>query len=351
MIWKQIYFLRLLSTVSRDEIKVMLKPQSPWYNFFDILADPLDRPIHSRLILKNELVLEIDSDVWAEVRDGTRRIVQVLESWGAGGSYYLSYSGNRSIHVHVFIDLTSIHINEDIVPLLEGHSDIISSFKTYMTRQIAIASRTVLDMQLTGTHLIRMEGGFNEKSHKYCSQIREIPEEKPQYYDIQVPGSFPPELWNLSRFEREINAFLKVHYTAKPSPIHASSGRPIDPEPLKEILKPVFIEGYRHSIVLALAGWLKRHSVPEEKTLEIVRSLNPNDKTPAKTAATVRETYRNGGRTIGLPSLIGIIANIASEGKISRETAKGVIESLEAKGAGFSADVELERKQQAEASQ
>ena len=133
--------------------------------------------------------------------------------------------------------------------------------------------------------------------------------------------------------------------------IRMGSGRPIDPEPLKEILKPVFIEGYRHSIVFALAGWLKRHSVPEEKTLEIVRSLNPSDKTPAKTAATVRETYRNSGRTIGLPSLIGIIANIASEGKISRETAKGVIEALEAKGAGFSAGVELEQKQQAEVSQ
>jgi hypothetical protein len=344
IIGKQIYFLRLLSTVSRDEIKVMLKPQSPWCDFFDVLTQPPDRPIHSRSILKNELVLEIDSDNWAEVRDGTRRIVRVLESWRAGGSYYLSYSGNRSIHVHVFTDLKSIHINEDIVPLLEGHSDVISTFKAYMTRQIAIATGTAPDMQLTGTHLIRMEGGFNEKSHKYCTQIHEVPDEKPQYYDIEVPGSLPPERWNLSGFQREINAFLKVHYTAKPSPIRMGSGRPIDPEPLKEILKPVFIEGYRHYIVLALAGWLKRHSVPEEKTLEIVRSLNPNDKTPAKTAATVRETYRNSGRTIGLPSLIGIIANIASEGKISRETAKGVIEALEAKGVGFSADVELEQK-------
>jgi len=336
IIGKQIYFLRLLTTVSREEIKVMLKPQSPWCNFFDALASPPDRPIHSRLILKNELVLEIDSDVWAEVRDGTRRIVQVLESWGAGGSYYLSYSGNRSIHVHVFIDRTSIHINENIVPLLEGHTDIISSLKTYMTRQIAIASRTVLDMQLTGTHLIRMEGGFNEKSHKYCIQIHEIPHEKPQYYDIHVPDSLPPKLWNLSQFEKEINAFLKLRFSPKPTRTLPTSGRPIDPEPLKDILRSVFIPGYRHFMVLAISGWLKRHGIPEAKALEVVRALNPQDATPAKTEGTVHEVYRSGPerKTAGLPYLLKIVNEMALSGKIPEKTARDVTKALEALNRG-----------------
>lgn len=196
---KQIHFLRWLSTVSRGEIKVMLKPQSPWLDFHDILEHPPDRPIHSRMILKNELILEIDSDDWAEVRDGTRRILGVLDDWGAEGSYYLSYSGNRSIHVHVFMDTSSMPVHEDVVPLLQGHDDVISTFKSYLTLQISRASGTTVDMQLTGTHLIRMEGGFNEKSKKYCSMINEVPQDKPRYYDIVVPSNLPPKFWNLSR--------------------------------------------------------------------------------------------------------------------------------------------------------
>lgn len=334
---KQIHFLRWLSTVSRDEIKVMLKPQSSWLDFHDVLENLPDRPIHSRIILKNELVLEIDSDDWPEVRNGTRRIIYVLNEWGAGGSYYLSYSGNRSIHVHVFMDTSSMPVHEDVVPLLQGHDDVISTFKAYLTLQISRASNTTVDMQLNGTHLIRMEGGFNEKSRKYCTMINEIPEERPRYYDIVVPSKLPSKFWDLSAFENEINAFLKVHYSSKPKPVYRPSGRPIDPEPLKEILRPVFIPGYRHWIVMSLAGWLKRHSVPEGKTLEIVRALNPHDLTPGKTAWTVREVYRSGeqGRIPGLPFLIDLISKMAAGGRISGVMASETSEALEALNRGM----------------
>ena len=315
----------------------MLKPQSPWLDFHDVLEHAPVRPIHSRSILKNELVLEIDSENWQEVRDGTRRILAVLDSWGAEGSYYLSYSGNRSIHVHVFMETSSMPVHEDVVPLLQGHDDVISQFKSYMTLQISRASNTVVDMQLTGTHLIRMEGGFNEKSRKYCTQISEIPEERPQYYDVIVPSKLPPKFWDLSRFENEVNAFLKVHYSRISRVEYHPSGRPIDPEPLKEILKPVFIPGYRHFMVMALAGWLKRHAVEEDKALEIVRALNPHDMTPFKTAATIREAYRapETDRVPGLPKLLEIIGQIGAEGKIKEDIAAETIQALEALNRGM----------------
>lgn len=309
----------------------MLKPQSPWIDFHGILDHNPDRPVHSRMILKNELVLEIDSDDWTEVRDGTMSVIAILNEWGAEGSYYLSFSGNHSIHVHVFMDISSVRIRDDVAQLLQGRDDVSAAFKSYLTLQIARASGAVVDMQLTGKHMIRMEGGFNEKSKRYCTMISNVPEEKPKYYDISVPSMMPSKLWNLSRFESEINAFLKVHYEIRQKRVYRFFGKPIDPEPLKEVLMPVFIPGYRHFIVMSLAGWLRRHSVPEEKTRDIVRALSSYDKTPAKTSWTIREVYnsKETERIPGLPKLIEIVNLIRRDGKISESTATGVIDTLE----------------------
>ena len=340
---RQILFLRLLSVVSREEIKVMLQPASRWVNLFDLINNLPNKqiglpnnlptkPINSRLILKNELVAEIDSDDWAEVRDGTRRIVQILDKWGAYGSYYLSFSGNRSIHVHIFVDMASLPAHPDVIPYLEGQTGVLNAIKSFLLSQISKAADARIDLQLAGNHMVRMEGGFNEKSHKFCTMIEEIPEEKPVYYDILVPSSLPPKLWNISMFETPVNLILKKIFSRKnATPIlYKSRGRPFEVEPLKDILKPVFKEGYRHWIVSSLSGWLKRHSIPENKALEIVRTLNPNDRTPTKTASTVRDIYRakEGEKVPGFGKLVEVIVRERESGVIDQVTADRVIESL-----------------------
>lgn len=333
---KQIQWLRLLTTVSRDEIKLMPKYQTPWVGFHTILDNLPDKPIHSRQILRNEIVLEIDSSSWEEVRDGTRRITMLLDEWGAPGSYYLSFSGNRSIHVHLFINISSVLVHAEVIPLLEGHDDVIPSVKSYLTLQISRAARSEVDMQLTGKHLIRMEGGFNEKSRKYCTLIDKVPDDKPVFYDVAVPSALPPSVWDLSKWENEINAFLMIRYAESMKPVYHYANRPFDPEPLKEILRPVFIPGYRHWVVISLAGWLRRHAIPETRALEIIRALNINDRTPAKTASTIREVYRaqQSDRIPGLPKLLSIISGQASQGKITASLAERVSKELNEIGRG-----------------
>lgn len=326
---RQIYFLRLLSAVPKNDIKVMVRPQSPWIPLFDVMQTQPCKPIHARTILRNEIVMEMDNDNWEVVRDGTRRILSVLHKWGADGSYYLSFSGNRSIHVHVFFD-RSLMVYPEVGEILKGKDGVISAVKHYLMSQIATASDTVIDMQLSGNHMIRMEGGFNEKSHRFCTAIDTIPDEKPQYYEITVPDALPSVLWDLTQFEKEINTFLRIHYGKAPHIEYRGTGRPFDPEPLKDTLKPVFIPGYRHYIVLALSGWLKRHSIPEDRAMEIVRGLNPDDKTPGKTSGTVKEVYSATANTKipGLPRLTEIVAGQARDGVISGDTAEDVIQTL-----------------------
>jgi len=329
---RQIFWLMHLSAISRDEISVMLRPSSRWIPFSDVIGARLTEPIHSRTILPNELVLEIDNDDWTMVRDGTRGIVAKLIKWGGEGSYYLSYSGNRSVHVHVFMDLTSLNISPEVSQILSSvePGNVSSAAKRYITRQFELATGAAVDPQLTGKHLIRLEGGINEKSSKHCTAIESIPEERPSAYDIKIPERPPAKPWNISFLEKEVNMYLRIHF----KPVREFNPnirlRPFSTDGLADILKPVYIEGYRHYVVLFLAGWLWRHNIPVDKCMEIVRSLNPDDKTPSKTMATVKEVYRSrqGDKIAGYRKLTEIIQEEAVQGKITAETAEAAIRGL-----------------------
>ena len=329
LIPRQIYWLRQLSTASRDEIKVMRKPMSPWVPLYDVIEKYPRKPIHSRSILRNELVLEIDNDSWPVVRDGTRKIIELLEKWNSKNAYYLSFSGNHSIHVHVFIDWSSVTVEPETADVLKSHEDVIATMKRFWTRQFELGTGAVLDMQLTGKHLIRMEGGFNEKSNKYCTMLKSIPDDKPEYYDIVVPETLPLEQWNLSQFNKAINGFLQIHYKPKPV-IIPRSGKPFNPEPLIDILKPVYIPGHRHMLVICISGWFKRHGIPEMKAMEIVRALNPNDKTPGKTISTVKNVYKASetDKIPGFHKLMSVIDEEVLQREISPATAETVKNAL-----------------------
>ncbi|MEM3830399.1 MAG: hypothetical protein QXP36_14485, partial [Conexivisphaerales archaeon] len=213
IIQNQIYFLRLLTRYDSD-IKVSLDGRSRWLDLYDVVRNSPNYPISARSILKNELVLEIDNDDWSVVRDGSRRILGLLNKWGARDCYYLSYSGNRSIHIHVFLDTSSIEIKPDVQKILESvdRDEVRRATKAYIMRQISYATGTNLDMALANKHLIRCEGSLNEKSSMPCTQISTVPDNKPIDYSIEIPSFLPPKLWGIGFLESELNIYLKLHF-------------------------------------------------------------------------------------------------------------------------------------------
>ncbi|MEM0134844.1 MAG: hypothetical protein QXU18_06390 [Thermoplasmatales archaeon] len=332
----QIYFLRHLARLDSD-IKVSLDGRSRWLSLFDIIQNPPNFPIASRSILRNELVLELDDDSWETVRDGTRRIIQVLEKWGARDAYYLSYSGNRSLHVHVFLNPSSLKINNDTGKVLEGvdKDEVRKVVKTYLMRQVSLATNTNIDMNLAGRHLVRLEGSTHKKTNKPCSMIDSVPNDRPESYEVRIPGpnTFPSKLWNIGFLEDELNVYLKLYFTKEQKPIRYGPGKPIkDPEKLSEILKPVYNKGYRHYLVLSLSGFLKRHSVSLSTAQEIIKRLANRDEELPSRLYNLKEIYKadNSKRLYGLPQLIKIIEKQTKEEKITQETTESVISQLEA---------------------
>ncbi|MDS0257614.1 hypothetical protein ApAK_08055 [Thermoplasmatales archaeon AK] len=92
-------------------------------------------------------------------------------------------------------------------------------------------------------------------------------------------------------------------------------------------------------MVLALAGWLRRHSVSEDKAVETVRALIPNERTPGKTRSSVRETYQAKKPLTGLPTLLDSIRILASEGKISPDVGTAVERAVSAVANGSISEI------------
>jgi len=349
VIQDQIYFLRLLSC--RDsELEVSLTGKSTWLKLYRVINNPPRRPISARTILRNELVFEIDDDSWPTVREGTLRIMSLIEKWGARDCYYLSYTGNRSIHIKVYFDPGSITLEDKTREILE-HIDVSNvpedtdinkkeevrkylirtAIKFYVMHQVALATDANIDMNLANKHLIRLEGSINEKSGKYCTYIESIPENKPESYPVVIPDKLPPKLWDLSFMTDELNAFLQVYFKKSTKPVNYGHGKPIeDPESFIDILRPTYIRGYRHWIVSSLCGYLKRHQVQFDKASHIVRELAKGDEELSSRLYTVKEIYRAGEskRIPGLPKLIEIINEEVKDGKLSSDLANSIILKL-----------------------
>ncbi|MEM3859430.1 MAG: hypothetical protein QW478_08485 [Candidatus Micrarchaeaceae archaeon] len=158
VIQNQIYFLRYLSSKYDSNIQVSLTGKSKWLGLYSVVKNPPNFPIASRSILRNEILLEIDSGDWAIVRDRSRRILELLNKWGARDCYYLAFSGHNSVHVHLFFDPSTLKINNDTLEVLENieKDEVRRATKVYIMKQIGYATGTNPDMALASKHLIRL---------------------------------------------------------------------------------------------------------------------------------------------------------------------------------------------------
>ena len=328
----QIHWLRLLTRLDSN-IQVSLTGKSKWIPLFNVIKTPPNAPISARSILKNELVLEIDDDSWYTVRNGSLKIANLLEKWGAHDCYYFTYSGNRSIHIKVFFDPSTVAIRDETSKILENvrREEIKKSIKGYIMGQIAGVTETNIDMNLASKHLIRLEGSVNEKSGKYCSQITFIPQEKPDNYELVIPDRLPEKRWDLSFMKDELDAFLQIHFKKSAKPIIYDPGKPIDdPESLIDILRPAYIKGYRHRIISSLSGYFKRHKIELGKVSSIVRELAKRDEELSSRLYTVKGIYKadESKRIPGLPKLIEIINEEVRDGKLRPDLANSIVLKL-----------------------
>lgn len=179
-------------------------------------------PIDHRIIGSNEVVLELDAPSFTQNSTYTKKIIEVLRVREI--PHYCFWSGNKSIHIHIFLDIDIK--NPELLKLVKEAFEkninifflIRINFATEIIEQAGINKDLIgmgktIDMaklkwdDIGGkANLIRVCGGANVKVQKdesikraWKTYLKEIPDKKPklnQYDEVEYPEK-------LERFEIE----------------------------------------------------------------------------------------------------------------------------------------------------
>ena len=182
----------------QDDITLVYRPtlKSSWGNRCIFLDEEYDKhiPYNHRSIIKQEVVCEYDEDDQHMNQYLASEVAKKLSTDGI--KYSIWDSGNKSRHLHFFIDIK----NCNRVNLLK--SVVLRHYGVFEIE----GKRYVPDLRLASNNsLIRAEYGIHEKTGMYKTRIFQNAE----YTNL---GELPDEIWNKYSLEvaRVIRAKLST---------------------------------------------------------------------------------------------------------------------------------------------
>ena len=165
-------FSHLFKLSKHNKIKLSLldRETKKWTKWIDFPGELLSNrhngvaiDVH-RSMLPNEIVIESDYPEYIDNFEASKIIGKIIENQGFTPHYY--YSGNKSIHIHVFIDW-------DFILALRGNHKTDAFKQEFIiwlrTRMINCwdTKERIFDAELIrATHLIRCEGSKNKRGYK-----------------------------------------------------------------------------------------------------------------------------------------------------------------------------------------
>jgi len=207
-------WLQQLQSLSKRLIRVSKNIQgrpSAW-GFIEDTQFPVDY----RTVLHNEVVIDIDSTRWKEVRLFSEMIIDVLNRMHV--PFIPAYTGGRGVHIHFFFSLSEKQKQRcnqhDVMP-----QDLRMVLFEKIMKEADISHKVIRPGKPLDTscinwsdggkgHLIRIFGG---KKQRHKTMLQEIPEERPHTKDIAFPEKIIP--WNISDdlFEEFLESFKISH--------------------------------------------------------------------------------------------------------------------------------------------
>lgn len=149
--------------------------QSSWGDRTFYLEDDYDaaKPYNHRSVLKNEVVIEFDVDDKAKNLEMTDRVCERLDKDGI--KYAVWSSGNRSNHIHFFVDT--------------GEASNLNTLKRTIIKHYTYEIGDADLAMASDNHLIRAELGLNEKTGKY----KTLTKIKPGFPFVNIIN---PKIWD-----------------------------------------------------------------------------------------------------------------------------------------------------------
>lgn len=127
-----------------------------------------------RSIMPNEVVIEADYKTYQENYEAAQIIGKIIEEKGFSPMYY--FSGNKSVHIHVFFDWKCLSESDDLIreQLRTRFDEDLSKFKKYFIKFLREKMISCWDTgarkfdtdMINSTHLIRSEMSRNKLGYK-----------------------------------------------------------------------------------------------------------------------------------------------------------------------------------------
>ena len=217
-----------------------------------------------RSILKNEILIESDYPTYGENYDAAKLIGKIIEEKGFQPLYY--YSGNKSIHVHVFFDWNCLKRLDPIIQdqlRIRFKSSKLRFKKKFMewlrTKMITCwdtnAKKFDTDF-IRPSHLIRCELSKNKMgyktflgySYKDMSFVPYICNEKNRIYPKlgKIRLSSPPKIQELiEEFIDDLKAKTKSEKARKKNKTLMNWGIKNSPDKLRDCVKAILSEDFK----------------------------------------------------------------------------------------------------------
>ncbi len=217
-----------------------------------------------RSILKNEIIIESDYPTYEENYIAAKLVGQLIESKGFEPLYY--YSGNKSIHVHIFFDWNCL---KKLDPIIQDQLRIIFRdsklrFKRKFMEWLRAKMISCWDTNakkfdtdlIKGTHLIRCELSKNKLgyktflgySYKDMSSIPYICNEQNRIYPKlgTIKLSSPDKIQELlEEFIEEIKLKTKREKIMKKNKTLREWGVKESPEGIRECVKAILSNDFK----------------------------------------------------------------------------------------------------------
>ena len=219
-----------------------------------------------RSVLPNEIIIESDYPTYEENYDAAKIIGKIIEGKGFQPLYY--YSGNKSVHVHVFFDWNCLkELNEIIQDQLRVmFKDSKLRFKRKFMEWLRTKMITCWDTNakkfdtdlIKASHLIRCELSKNKQgyktflgySYKDMSFVPYICNEQNRIYPKlgKIKLSSPKDIQGLiEEFVEEIRVKKKSERIRKRNRTLVDWGIELPPEKLRECVKAILSDDFKNA--------------------------------------------------------------------------------------------------------
>ena len=275
-------YYHLLEMSDKNSLKVALRDPSSdywtkWIGFPGLLweskPDKFGGQRYSRVsaaidvhrsVLSNEIIIESDYPTYEENYDAAKLIGKIIEEKGFQPLYY--YSGNKSIHIHVYFDWDCLR---ELDPIIKDQLRIIFKgsrlrFRRKFMEWLRTKMITCWDTNLRkfdtdlirGTHLIRCELSKNKIGYKtflgytykdmssvpyICNEVNRI---YPRLGKIKL--SSPHKIQELlEEFIEEIRIKKKSEKARRKNKTLGGWGVQDSPEKIRECVKTILSEDFK----------------------------------------------------------------------------------------------------------